>query len=135
MHGHAVHIFAAAKTVAVEVVHEQTLLPLILPDTHRRTAPEVARLVFNDATHHFVGQHFSSREGHDITLAVVIEIETCVGADQDLVLRGLINGLNGIIVEHHLPAVWSEMVFYRIIAVDTRRRTDPQLPLTVEEQM
>ena len=135
MHGYPVHIFPAAKAVTVKVVYKMSLLSLVLPDTHCRTTPKIAGLILHNAAHHLVRQHFCPRERHHIALAVVIEIQSCIRSDKNLVLRGLKDRHYSIIIEYHLPSIRTEMVFCRIIAIHPRSRTNPQLPLAVEKQV
>ena len=118
MHHYPVDIFATGQTVAMQIAHELLVVTLILPDTHRRTAPEVARAILDDSAHHFVAEHLRPLIGYGFLLLGVVEIETRDGAYQEVVVTRLTHRLHSIVIEQHIPAVRMEMVFHRVVAVD-----------------
>ena len=98
---------------------------LILPDTHRGTAPNVARAVLDNGTHHLIAEHFRSLERHSLFLLAVIDMKSGNSTYQKTVITGLTHRLYSIIVKQYFPTVRVEMVLHRVITVDARGSTNP----------
>ena len=132
---YAIEVFAVAQSVAVDVSDELPCAIVVLPDAHGGRAPEVAVVGFGDVADGLVAQLFTMRERLHGALLVVVEVESLLGADGDVVVAEFTEGEAHHAVEQLVPLVGTEVVGFRIIAGHTRGGGKPDESLPVGDHI
>ena len=125
MQAHAVDILLGGQSVAVDVAYEGLLLRVILPDAHRGGAPDVAVVGLHDVVDGLVAQLVAAGEDVYPAALMVVEIESAVGADDDIAVAQLTDGETDDAVEQLVPAVGQEAAGGGVVAGDARGGAHP----------
>ena len=113
---YAIEIFAVTQSVAVDVSDKLPCTTVMLPDAHGGGAPEVAVVGFGDVAYGLVAQLLAMREWLHGALRVVVEVESLLGTDGNVVVAEFAEGEAHHAVEQLVPLVGMEAVGFRIVA-------------------
>ena len=131
VHTHAVEVFLLVQSVAVDVPDELLARSVVLPEAHRGGAPDVAVVRLYDVADHLVAQGLAAREEPCAALLAVVEIESALGAHDDVAVGKLAERETHDAVEQLLPALSTEALGLRVEAGDARGCTHPYHAIAV----
>ena len=101
------------------------LVALILPDTQCRTAPQISKLVLLNTTNHLTDQGLCTRIRFCHRFFPVIEVQSHIGSDDDVMIMILIKRCDGFPFEQHFPSQGFKAALHWIKTAQVRRGADP----------
>ena len=125
VHTHAVEILFRGQTIVANMTDERLLLGIVLPDTHRRGAPDIAIVRLDDVADGLVPELSGTREEGHASSLMVVEIESTIGSYGDITVTQLTDREADDAVEQLVPAVTEEAAVARVVAGDARGRSHP----------